>query len=592
LQEQGGGGEDQLETSQKQNGKVCPGSEHHPDADQKEGADEGERDHQTEGMEQVMEPHDSFYIGSDVFYTFIVQNGWWKQRLEQRTDEGYFKAARQLKNKISSGSFPDVIRQQFRSILEYFGQNPIIVRSSSLLEDGFGNAFAGKYESIFLINSGSLEERLNNFESAVKRVYASSMDESALVYRRQRGLDKSDEQMAVLVQRVSGSWFGSMFMPGCAGVAYSYNTYAWSRDMDAKAGMARLVLGLGTRAVDRTEGDYPRIVSLDKPNLRLLSKMGDKSRFSQHYADLLDLKAGGLKMIDINDLKDLLPPHLKELMLEHDTEGEAYLSQRGMWAERMLATCSGLLERTGFTELMKDMLSKLEKMYGYPVDIEFTVNFSPKGDFCINLLQCRPLQVKGLGIKVTLPEVDLGNTVFSLGETTMGGSIYQNIEKIIMIDPAEYSAANSSTKYKVARTVGKLNSLYGKGSSGLMLIGPGRWGTTTPELGVPVRFAEICNFKVLCELAFESAGFIPELSYGSHFFQDLVEADIFYAAIFPGSDGTIFRPEALCDYENKLSEVLTDASGMDNIIKVYDTKNAGIKLLSDLTEGRTLLFKA
>jgi len=162
------------------------------------------------------------------------------------------------------------------------------------------------------------------------------------------------------------------------------------------------------------------------------------------------------------------------------------------------------------------------------------------------------------------------------------------VTAIILIDPQGYSAANRNVKYKVARTVSKLNSEFGKDSPGLMLIGPGRWGTTTPELGVPVRFAEICNFKVLCELAFESAGFAPELSFGSHFFQDLVETDIFYIAIFPGTEGVIYRPEALSARVNILSDILPESKSLENVVRVYDTSDTGLTLLSDLAGGVTL----
>lgn len=117
------------------------------------------------------------------------------------------------------------------------------------------------------------------------------------------------------------------------------------------------------------------------------------------------------------------------------------------------------------------------------------------------------------------------------------------IERVILVDQQAYSSANTSTKYTVARTIGKLNFVLRDNCSGLMLIGPGRWGTTTPQLGVPVSFAEISNFKVLGEVAFESAGFVPELSFGSHFFQDLVKTDIFYLAIFPNDDYIIYSPQ-------------------------------------------------
>lgn len=201
------------------------------------------------------EPHDSFFIGSDVFYTYIVSNGDWKLRIRQRSPEGYFSAAGQLREHLLHGVFPAKIRERFVDVLEYFGQNPFIVRSSSFLEDGFGNAFAGKYESVFCVNQGSPEQRLEAFEQAVRQVYASTMDVSALEYRRMRGLDKKDEQMAILVQRVSGSYYGKYFMPCAAGVGYSHSAYKWMPDMDPGAGMLRIVMGLGTKAVDRTKED-------------------------------------------------------------------------------------------------------------------------------------------------------------------------------------------------------------------------------------------------------------------------------------------------------------------------------------------------
>ncbi len=201
------------------------------------------------------EPHDSFFIGSDVFYTYIVSNGDWKLRIRQRSPEGYFSAAGQLREHLLHGVFPAKIRERFLDVLEYFGQNPFIVRSSSFLEDGFGNAFAGKYESVFCVNQGSPEQRLEAFEQAVRQVYASTMDVSALEYRRMRGLDKKDEQMAILVQRVSGSYYGKYFMPCAAGVGYSHSAYKWMPDMDPGAGMLRIVMGLGTKAVDRTKED-------------------------------------------------------------------------------------------------------------------------------------------------------------------------------------------------------------------------------------------------------------------------------------------------------------------------------------------------
>ncbi|MHC4432980.1 MAG: PEP/pyruvate-binding domain-containing protein, partial [Planctomycetota bacterium] len=240
------------------------------------------------GLSDSLEPHDSFYVGSDVFYTYLVENGWWTLRMEQKSKAGYFKVASELREKLLTGRFPDQVREQFREMIEYFGQSPIIVRSSSLLEDAFGNAFAGKYESFFCVNQGDPDERYLRFEEAVRQVYASMMGKDALTYRLQRGLDGEDEQMALLVQRVSGSHRNGYFFPDLAGVGISHNAFVWNPQLDPEAGMLRLVFGLGTRAVNRVEDDYPRIVALDAPLTRPLAGSYDVRKFSQHRVDLLD----------------------------------------------------------------------------------------------------------------------------------------------------------------------------------------------------------------------------------------------------------------------------------------------------------------
>ena len=240
-------------------------------------------------ISEVLEPHDSFYVGSDMYYTYIVDNNLWDIRIKQRTEEGYFTLADEFASRIMEGSFSSAMREQFIRIIEYYGQDPYIIRSSSILEDGFGNAFAGKYESVFCANRGSLEERLNEFEHAIKVVYASSMSLSALDYRNRRGLAGRDEQMALLIQRVSGSYYGNYYMPCAAGVGYSYSPYRIMKDTDPTAGMLRLVMGLGTSAVDRTEGSYPRIVNLDMPEKSSYSSSADKHKFSQGKAEVINM---------------------------------------------------------------------------------------------------------------------------------------------------------------------------------------------------------------------------------------------------------------------------------------------------------------
>jgi hypothetical protein len=482
-----------------------------------------------------MEPHDSFFLGADIFYTYIVQNGWWKLRTEQQSPEGYYRHAPELREKLLHGRFPKDIQEQFVQMLEYFGQSPIIVRSSSLLEDNFGNAFAGKYESVFCANQGTPEERYEALEQAIRIVYASTMNEDALAYRMNRGLFMMDEQMAILVQRVSGDQYEDRFFPHIAGVGNSSNLYVWDQSIDMDAGMLRLVFGLGTRAVDRAVGDYARIVCLDDPGRMTPMNYEDQKKYSQHGADFISLKENALTECALDEIFSLDIKTDKELFASPDTQALGRLREMGLTGRRIpyLYDFRKLLNSTEFPGVMKELLALLSGVYEYPVDIEFTANFFGANGFKINLLQCRPLQTRGLGKAVDMPgPEEAENAFFSAKGNFMGGNVRLPIDFVVFVKAREYRLLSEQGKYEVARQVGRINACL-KGKS-VLLLGPGRWGTTTPSLGVPVRFAELCNMSVICEVSSAEAEFMPEVSYGSHFFQDLVETGIFTRRFWKG----------------------------------------------------------
>jgi len=542
---------------------------------------------------KYLEPHDSFYIGSDVFYSYIVENGWWKLLMKQKTKEGYFKVAPEMKENLLRGKFPDQIRERFQEMIEYFGQSPIIVRSSSLLEDSFGNAFAGKYESLFLVNQGDPEQRYSQFEEAVRRVYASTMDEDALAYRLQRGLDRQDEQMALLVQRVSGSYKKHYFFPSLAGVGVSYNTFVWKPELDPKAGMLRLVFGLGTRAVDRVEDDYPQTIALDEPLSHPYADREDAARFSQHNVDLLDTNQNCLRTVSVNELlNDRLDVKL-DLIGSPDRQTEQRMKELGMKGRRAwILTFEKLLSNTNYPQVMQKMLKILEHHYQYPVDIEFTVNFVDGDAFTINLVQCRPLQCKGLTANVQLPkDVKSEKVLFSSEGCIMGGSISQPIKRVIYVDPQAYVQTPVPQKYSIARLIGRLNrQIANRQTTPTVLLGPGRWGTTTPSLGVPVRFAEINKITALVEIAYEGGNLMPELSFGTHFFQDLVESDIFYVALFPQKEGVVFNKNKLLELPNLLSSFVPEEHKYEDVVKVYEADCDRLKIMCDVVSQKTICF--
>lgn len=552
------------------------------------------RDDPASNWNEYIEEHDSFYVGSNVYYTYLVHNGLWRLLMQQKTADGYFTAAAALREQILCGEFPDVIRDGFRKMLEYFGQYPIIVRSSSLLEDGFDNAFAGKYDSFFCPNQGSPEQRLETFEDSVRRIFASTMSEDALAYRLQRGLDRQDEQMGLLIQRVSGSYREHYYFPELAGVGVSYNTFVWDREMDPTAGMLRMVLGLGTRAVDRVEGDYPRIVALDHPLKRPHKGVEDTRRFAQRDVDLLNVNTNLLETHAVQALADEGIKIDFERYAVRDQETMARLAERrGEKKTIWLLTFDKLLTSDEFTPLMQRLLKTLEKAYNYPVDIEFTVNFTVTRQPRINIVQCRPLQTKGRRQQVTIPQnLPQEQIFFSADGHFMGGNISLPLRWVIWICGEEYARLPLNEKYEVARLIGRLNRrIANREDSPCMLLGPGRWGTSTPSLGVPVNFSEICNMTVLGEVAFLSGGLMPELSYGSHFFQDLVEADIFYTALFTESDFCFFNRAMLNEQDNALEGLLPSSGHFKKVVKVFSVPERDLVLVADVVSQQQLCYR-
>ncbi|MCK5914466.1 MAG: phosphoenolpyruvate synthase, partial [Desulfuromusa sp.] len=449
------------------------------------------------------------------------------------------------------------------------------------------------YDSFFCVNQGSPEERLEQFENAIRKIFASAMSEDALAYRLQRGLDRQDEQMALLVQRVSGAYRKHYYLPELAGVGVSYNTFVWDKEMDPQAGMLRLVVGLGTRAVDRAEVDYPRVVALDSPKKRQHKGFEDVRKFSQRDIDLLNVNDNCLETVSLLKLAQEgidIPWHQYAVK---DYETMELLERRGRKGDDVWRlTFDDFFEKTDFAALMQRLLKTIENAYDYPVDVEFTANFTTDRIVKINVVQCRPLQTKGSETYLEIPQnVSDENLFFRSEGNFMGGNISHNIEWIIWVEPVEYLRLPLVEKYEIARVIGLLNKrIADKDKGRTMLLGPGRWGTTTPSLGVPISFSEINNLTVLVEVAFTSGDLMPELSFGSHFFQDLVEADIFYLALFPENKNCFLNEAWFRDRSNALDGLIPSYSRYRKVVKVYRVPKPGIKLMSDVVSQQVVCF--
>lgn len=538
----------------------------------------------------LLETHDSFYIGSDVFYTFLVRNKIWWLRQKQRNSETFLDDIDKARELIMQGGFPDYTVEQFVQMLDYLGESPYIVRSSSLLEDNYGNAFAGKYESVFCVNQGSREERLAALMDAIRQVYASTMSETALRYRLRRGLLDRDEQMALLVMRVSGAAHGNAFYPNAGGVGFSYNPYVWHKDIDPHAGVVRLVFGLGTRAVDRVDDDYTRVVALNAPEKRPEGNFDEICEYSQRRVDYLDLRQNRLTNSYFLDLvKDNA-----DLPLDMFAAPSPVAATSGDSRPAVL-TFDNLLRTTPFVEDMKNILKTLDDAYQHPVDVEFTLNMKTDGDYCINLLQCRPLQVQGTE-QVNLPPLEATeeNRIIEARGAVIGLSRIIDIDRIIYIVPSAYAALPVAQRFEVARVIGQINPRCDV-SANTMLIGPGRWGTRSPELGVPVHFSEINRIGVLCEIVAMRENLVPDVSLGTHFLNELVEMNILYLALFPKASGNRINEQLLLEAPNRLVQDVPQAAPWTEIIRVIDRddlppESPAMKLYADAHEQKVCVY--
>lgn len=545
---------------------------------------------------------ESYFIGSDLLYTFMAINNlfhWNDQKYKTETEmrEEY----PQVQKEFLAGDFPPDILEKLTSLLVNVGKVPLIVRSSSLLEDNFGTSFAGKYESIFCPNQGSLQDNLRALSQAIARVYGSTLNPNALLYRRAKGLQDYDERMAILIQTVVGEPLGKYYLPHGAGVAFSRNQYRWSQQIKAEDGFLRLVWGLGTRAVDRVGNDYPRLVALSHPLLRPSTSAKNIRRYSQQYVDVIDLEENCMRTLPVPDVLQTNYFPLRYLA-QLDEEGY-FVSLRSRLVEgdqkRLVLTFEDLLRRTYFGHHMRDMLHMLEESYQAPVDLEFAVQLTPGknggANLSIYLLQCRPqshlASAEQVPLPTNLPKKDL---IFST-EFVVPQGMVDGIRYVMFVPPEGYFDLNPTTgRTKLARAIGRLNAAL-KGKV-FICVGPGRWGSSNSDLGVPIDYGDIYNSRSLVELAGQGIGPAPEPSLGTHFFQDLMESQIYPLAIYLEEDASYFNRDFFYKTQNRITtfiEVDKDILPALRLIQVDDyAPGRTLQIIMDDSEGKAVAFIA
>jgi hypothetical protein len=558
------------------------------------------RQEASEEVKQSVTIPESFFLGSDLMYIFMAMNGLMHWNDEKyKTEEEIYDDFPLIEQAFEGGEFPPEIRIELQAMLEHIGSRPVIVRSSSQLEDSLGTSFAGKYRSYFCANQGSPEDNLQALILAIARTYASTFKPDALLYRRSRGLQDYDERMAVLIQLVRGERWSHFYLPFAAGVGFSRNFYRWAPQIRLKDGFARLVWGLGTRAVERVGNDYPRLVALSHPRLQPDDAPEAIRRYSQQFVDLIDLEDNRLKSLPIGEVLDPEYPALRYLA---QIEQDGYLSTpltllSPADVPRLAITFEVFLGRTRFPTVLRDLLILLERYWGMPVDVEFAVD-SPDpatGKVKLALLQCRPLPGLHPGHPIRRPEHLPAADVILSSRFVVPDGFLSEIHYVLFVVPERYFALPTEAgRRQVARVIGRVNASLPAKS--FICVGPGRWGTENLDLGVFVGYSDICNAGALVELSGKAVGPAPEPSLGTHFFHDLMEAQIYPIAANLDREDTLFQNDFFFAGENCLSTFVSVDPSIVECVRLLDVAairpGHHLEISMQAEEGLTLVYLA
>lgn len=516
----------------------------------------------------------TWYISSEEFLNVLEING-----LEELNEHKYLDlteirtAYPRIVQTLKKSKLSSYVLNRLEQILDACEDKPLIVRSSSLLEDQMFSSFSGKYKSLFLSNTGSRQTRRERLEEAILEVYASIFNPDAIQYKKERNLIDYQELMGVMIQEVVGQKIGPYYFPLFAGVAFSNNELRWSRRIKREDGLLRLVMGLGTRAVDRVGDDFPVLVSPGQPNLRASQSAEEMKKYSPQMIDVIDMENDRFLTLPISQLLkeagDSIP-HIDYAasVVKNDILLQADRLTTDLKTQETVIAFTKLIEKTPLIKRIRSMLSVLRENLGFPVDIEFAgdgENFY--------LLQCRSQSRSRDDAPPAVPaNIPAQNLVFTANKYISNGMV-TGVKTVVYVDPSEYGELKKREDFfRVADAVRELNSILPKRS--FILMGPGRWGSRGDiKLGVPVTYSDINNSSMLIEIAQKQSKYQPELSFGTHFFQDLVEENIKYLPLYPEDGETVFSKSFFFGCKNVLTEILPSYAELADVIKVISIEN-------------------
>lgn len=478
-------------------------------------------------------------LSTDIFDEFMSRNNMYPKALSTCNDE-------EILEQFIHADFPQKIRDDLYSIAS-IAQNPVAVRSSSKLEDSLFQPFAGIYNTYMVPPVADPVIAVTKLEQAVKSVYASVFFQQSKTYMSATSNLIDEEKMGIIIQSVCGNNYHGRFYPTLSGVARSLNYYPIGKEK-TEEGIVNLAYGLGKQIVEggislRFSPKYPRnIIQLSSPNQAL--------KDTQKYFYAINMDPDSFKP-SVDDKINLLHLPIKDaetdrsLMFAASTyDLNNQIISDGMLLEgKRIITFSSILNHDTFplAEIINDLLAISSEALNHPVEIEFAANLdSPTGKPKIfNYLQVRPIMTHYIHSNIDIKNIPKEKLILT-SEKAMGNGIIEDVRDLVYIKTKNFNPSNNKL---IAHEIESLNRKMTEEKRYFVLIGPGRWGSADPWLGIPVQWINISNVRLLVELGIEDYKVDP--SQGTHFFHNLTSFGVGYCTLSPHINDGFFNRDYL-----------------------------------------------
>ncbi|MEN8224594.1 MAG: PEP/pyruvate-binding domain-containing protein [Bacteroidota bacterium] len=477
-------------------------------------------------------------IGTEEFEYFMDRNGLKELVLKEKN---YTK----IKKAFLKAPLTDTLIKRLKLVLGKI-KEPIAIRSSGLFEDSLIQPFAGIFETYILPNNHKDPKvRLQQAMDAIKLVYASIYSETARAYVEAINYKIDEEKMAVVIQEVVGNRFGEFFYPHISGVAQSYNYYPVSH-MKPEEGFTIAAVGLGKYVVEgekafRFSPKYPEIeINSSKDQYKNSQVKFFAVNLENTKPNLLEGDIAGLTRLDIDEAER--HDSLKHCASVFHPDSDQIFPGLTHSGPRIINFANIL--KYNYVPLAKTIevvLDVVKEAMGSPVEIEFAVDLKKdkNGFASFYLLQIKPLLGNASDYNINLDKIKKENIIM-YSEKGMGNGVIENIYDFIFVDPLAFNKAETQ---QIAAEISSLNAEMVKNKKKYILIGPGRWGTRDPWIGIPVTWPQISNAGVIIETSLED--FPLDASSGSHFFHNVTSMNVGYFTVQPEMSESYIRYDKL-----------------------------------------------